>query len=310
MIANDLALDRVPPQNLEAEMAVLGAMLLEESAIAEAIELLEPTSFYKETHQKIFTCILSLYNEGQKVDIITLTEALQKKGNLEQVGGAVFIAQLTMVVPTAANVRHHAKIVRDKSLVRHLIRTATTIVTESLESVSNVEDLLDRAEKAIFDIAVKRIETAFIPIKEIIKDNIEMIDQLYQHKTHVTGLATGFVDLDVMTAGFQKSDLIIIAGRPSMGKSAFVCGIGEHAAVVEKKTVAIFSLEMSKEQLTQRMLCSYAKVDAHRVRTGFLGQADWPRLTHAAGKLAQAAFYIDDSPSISALELRAKARRL
>ncbi|MBI1976144.1 MAG: replicative DNA helicase, partial [Candidatus Omnitrophica bacterium] len=228
----------------------------------------------------------------------------------EFVGGAAYIAELAAAVPTSANVRHHAKIVRDKAVARHLIRTATQIVTDSFEFGADVEALLDRAEKNIFEIAMKRVETTMVPIKEIIKDSIETIDELYQKKAHVTGLGTSFTEIDVMTAGLQKSDLIVIAGRPSMGKSAFVCSIAENVAVIDKRPVVFFSLEMSKEQLVQRMLCSYARVDAHRVRTGFLGQSDWPKLTSAAGKLAEAALYIDDTPAVSALEIRAKARRL
>lgn len=303
-------IERVPPQNLEAEAGVLGAMLLEESSIAEVVDLLDPASFYKEAHQKIFNCILSLYNERRSIDVITLTDALRQRGELDAVGGAGYIAELATAVPTAANVRHHARIVKDKALARHLIRTATQIVTDSFESSADIYTLLDRAEKNIFDIALKRIETTITPIKEIIKDSIEAIDELYQRKAHVTGLGTGFNDLDVMTAGLQKSDLIVVAGRPSMGKSAFVCSIAERVAVIEKKPVAFFSLEMSKEQLVQRMLCSYARVEGHRVRTGFLGQADWPKLTSAAGKLSEAPIYIDDTAAISALEIRAKARRL
>ncbi len=305
-----LPAERVPPQNLEAEAGVLGAMLLEEAAISEVVDLLESGSFYKEAHQKIFSCMVALYSERRSVDVITLTDALRKRDELDYAGGAGYVAELAAAVPTAANVRHYAKIVRDKAVARQLIRTATQIVTDSFEFASDVDALLDRAEKTIFEIAMRRVDSTFVPIKELIKDSIETIDELYQRKAHVTGLASGFNDIDVMTAGLQKSDLIVIAGRPSMGKSAFVCGIAEHVAAVDKKPVAFFSLEMSKEQLVQRLLCSFARVDAHRVRTGFLGQSDWPKLTNAAGKLAEAPLYIDDTPSVSALEIRAKARRL
>lgn len=305
-----LNVERIPPQNLEAEAGVLGAMLLEEAAVGEVVDLLESTSFYKETHQKIFSCMVALYSERRSIDVITLTDALRKRGELDYVGGAGYITELAAAVPTAANVRHYAKIVRDKAVARQLIRTATQIVTDSFEFASDVDTLLDRAEKTIFDIAMRRVDSAFVPIKELIKDSIETIDELYQRKAHVTGLASGFNDIDVMTAGLQKADLIVIAGRPSMGKSAFVCCIAEHVAAVDKRPVAFFSLEMSKEQLVQRLLCSFARVDAHRVRTGFLGQSDWPKLTNAAGKLAEAPLYIDDTPAVSALEIRAKARRL
>ena len=310
LILKELHPERVPPQNLEAEAGVLGAMLLEEAAVSEVVDILESTSFYKEAHQKIFSCMVALYSEGRSIDVITLTDALRKREELDYVGGAGYIAELATAVPTAANVRHYAKIVRDKAVTRQLIRTATQIVTDSFESASDIDALLDRAEKTIFDIAMRRVDTTLIPIKELIKDSIETIDELYQRKAHVTGLASGFNDIDVMTAGLQKADLIVIAGRPSMGKSAFVCGIAEHVAAVDKKPVAFFSLEMSKEQLVQRLLCSFARVEAHRVRTGFLGQSDWPKLTNAASKLAEAPLYIDDTPSVSALEIRAKARRL
>lgn len=309
-MTKELRSERVPPQNLEAEAGVLGAMLLEEAAISEVVDLLESTSFYKEAHQKIFSCMVALYSEGRSVDVITLTDALRKRGELDYVGGAGYVTELATAVPTAANVRHYAKIVRDKAVARQLIRTATQIVTDSFEFASDVDVLLDRAEKTIFEIVMRRVDTTLVPIKELIKDSIETIDELYQRKAHVTGLASGFNDIDVMTAGLQKSDLIVIAGRPSMGKSAFVCGIAEHVAAVDKKPIAFFSLEMSKEQLVQRLLCSFARVDAHRVRTGFLGQSDWPKLTNAASKLSEAPLYIDDTPSVSALEIRAKARRL
>ena len=225
-------------------------------------------------------------------------------------GGPSYITALASSVPTAANFVHYAKIVKEKAILRNLINAATEVVSECYDTSRSVDELVDKAEQAIFEVSSKKIESRFTPLREIIKNSIETIDSLYQRKENITGLATGFRDLDIKTAGLQPSDLIIIAGRPSMGKSALASCIIEHVGVIEKTPIAFFSLEMSKEQLVQRMLCSHARVDAHKVRTGFLSQADWPRLVSAAGKLSEAPIYIDDSPGISVLELRAKARRM
>ena len=309
-ISIERTLERVPPQNIDAEMAVLGSMLLEEDAIAIAIELMNDDYFYKDAHKKIFAALLHLFELNKAADLITLVDELKKKGQLEEVGGPAYLASLTTIVPTAANVRHYAKIVKEKAILRNLINTATQIVAESYESGQNADQLIDKAERLIFEVTSRKIETKLVPLKEIIKDSIETIDNLYQRKANVTGLATGFFELDAMMAGLQNSDLIIVAGRPSMGKSAFVSSIAEYLSIAEKVPIAVFSLEMSKEQLVQRMLCSHARVDAHKVRTGFLAQQDWPKLTAAAGKLSEAPIYIDDSPAITVLELRAKARRL
>ncbi len=309
-MAKDKSIERLPPQSEDAEMAVLGSMLLEEDAISQAIELLDENSFYKDSHKKIFSVIVSIYSDNKPVDLVTTTELLKKRKVLDEVGGASYIASLTQVVPTAANVSHYARIVREKYIMRSLITTGTRIVTEAYAQEANIEELLDRAERLIFDITSQKSESSSVPIKEIVKDSIEKIDSLYQRKENITGIATGFHEFDIMTAGLQPSDLIVIAGRPSMGKSALAACIAEHAGIIEKIPTVIFSLEMAKEQLVQRMLCSYAKVDFHKVRTGFLSQSDWPKLTDAAGKLAESPIFIDDSPSISALELRAKARRL
>ena len=309
-MAKDKSIEKLPPQSEDAEMAVLGSMLLEEDAISQAIELLDENSFYKDSHKKIFSVIVSIYSDNKPVDLVTTTELLKKRKVLDEVGGASYIASLTQVVPTAANVSHYARIVREKYIMRSLITTGTRIVTEAYAQEANIEELLDRAERLIFDITSQKSESSSVPIKEIVKDSIEKIDSLYQRKENITGIATGFHEFDIMTAGLQPSDLIVIAGRPSMGKSALASCIAEHAGIIEKIPTVIFSLEMAKEQLVQRMLCSYAKVDFHKVRTGFLSQSDWPKLTDAAGKLAESPIFIDDTPSISALELRAKARRL
>ena len=307
---SQLALEKVPPQNLDAEMAVLGSMLLDEEAISVAVEILDKEFFYKESHQKIFSAILDLFNANKAVDLITLTDALRKDGSLEQVGGASFLTALVNSVPTAANINHYVGIVKQKSILRILINNATRIVSMCYENDGSVDEIVDNAEKFIFEVSDRKQHGTYLHLKEIVKDSIETIDKLYQNKAHVTGVPTGYIDFDIKTAGLQKSDLIIVAGRPSMGKSAFALGIAEHAGVIERVPTAIFSLEMSKEQLVQRMLCSHAKVDAHKVRTGYLATSDWPRLTAAAGKLSEAPIYIDDSPAISVMELRAKARRL
>lgn len=303
--------EKIPPQSIEAEIAVLGSMLLDREALGQAVELLkEGASFYKDSHKKIYSAIMKLYDENKAVDLITLIEELKKINALDEVGGPAYITNLASSVPTAANLAYYAKIVKEKMLLRNLIGASTQIVSDCFKGDQDVATIVDKAEQAIFDITSKKVESKFASLREVIKDSIETIDNLYQRKENITGMATGFRDLDMRTAGLQRSDFIVIAGRPSMGKSALVTCIAEHVGVVEKMPVAFFSLEMAKEQLVQRMLCSHARVDAHKVRTGFLSQADWPRLVSAAGKLSEAPIYIDDSPGISVLELRAKARRL
>lgn len=306
----DLSLEKVPPQNLEAEISVLGSALIEEEAIGQAVEIVNPSFFYKDAHKKIFQAIVDLYNLNKAVDLVTLAEELKTRGTLDEVGGAAYLTELTIAVPTAANVQYYARIVKEKAILRNLINTATQIVAQSYDGQQDANVLLDRAEKMIFDIAGSQLSGVSISIKEIIKDSIESIEGFYRSKAHVTGLAMGFDDLDVMTAGLHNAELIIIAGRPSMGKSALATCIAEYIGVHEQKPVAIFSLEMSKEQLVQRMLCSHAHVELQKARSGFLSQSDWPKLVTAAGKLAEAPIYIDDSAGLSALELRAKARRL
>lgn len=303
-------MEKIPPQNLEAEMAVLGSMLIEEDAISNALEMLNEDDFYKEAHRRVFSSLVELYDQRKAIDLITLVEKLKNDNVLEQVGGASYLTALTNVVPTAANVAHYSRIVKEKSILRLLINSATRIVTESYATEESVDQVLDRAEKMIFDISDRRIEGASSSIKDIVKDSIETIDRLYQNKAHVTGIPSGFTDFDIKTAGLQPSDLIIVAGRPSMGKSAFAINIVEHCGIFEKIPTVFFSLEMSKEQLVQRLLCSHARIDAHKVRTGYLSASDWPSLTTAAGKLSEAPIFIDDMPGCSVLELRAKARRL
>jgi len=310
MISETL-IEKVPPQNTEAEIAVLASMLLDREAIAKSIELLNETSFYSEANRKIFQAVIKLYDENQAVDIVTLIEELKKRDMLNDVGGPAYITEVVNSIPTAANIGHYAKIVREKYLLRCLINVATQIVSESFEPSSEADELMDRAERLIFDITSSKDRELHIPLmKDIVKGTIETIDKLYQRKENITGIPSGFHDLDLMTAGLQRSELIILAGRPSMGKSAMAASIIEHAGLVERVPCALFSLEMSKEQLVQRMLCSVAHVNAHKVRTGFFSQTDWPKLMEAAQKLSESPVYIDDTPAISILELRAKARRL
>ncbi len=303
-------LERLPPQNLEAEQAVLGSMLLEDEAVGHAAELLEESAFYKDSHRKIFSALLSLYTANVPVDLVTITNELKKHNLLEEIGGASYLAILTSIVPTAANAEHYCRIVKQKSILRELIRATTQIASASYEESVEPDYLLDRAEALIFDIASKKIKRDAVAMKDIIKSSIEMIDALYQRKGAITGLPTGFIELDQQLAGLQPSDLIVVAGRPAMGKSSLTLCIAEHVALEHKTGVALFSLEMSKENVVQRMLCSHARINAHNVRTGMLSTSDWPNLTKAAGKLSEAPIYIDDSPGTSVLELRAKARRL
>lgn len=303
-------IERLPPQNLEAEQAVLGAMLLEAEAIVQAAEILEESAFYSDTHRRLFLVLLSLYKTNVPVDLVTLTDELSKRQLLEKIGGPSYLATLTSVVPTAANVEHYCRIVKQKAILRSLIRVSTQIAGDCYEGTSEPDLLLDKAESLIFDIASKKVKRDAVSMKEIIKASIELIDQLYQRKGMITGLPTGFVELDHQLAGLQPADLIVVAGRPAMGKSSFALSVAENIAIQQKKGVAIFSLEMSKEHLAQRLLCSYARINAHNVRSGMLSNHEWPTLTKAAGKLSEAPIFIDDSPSLSVLELRAKARRL
>jgi len=303
-------LDKIPPQNIEAEMAVLGAMIIDESVIADCLEVLAQEDFYKLEHKLIFASIFSLFDANKKIDLLTLCEDLTGKKALERAGGSSYLATLSDFVPTSANCVNYARIVKEKSVLRSLISSATQIAASVYGQEEDVTSLLDKAERLIFEISDRRLEHSYVHIKDIIKDGIELIESLYHKKSHVTGVPTGFSDFDIKTAGLQPGDLTIVAGRPSMGKSAFATTIAEHVAVNEKIPVGIFSLEMSKEQLMQRFLCAEAKVDMHKLRTGFLAPSQWPVLTAAAGRLSEAPIYIDDTPAITIFELRSKARRL
>ncbi len=304
------ARERVRPNNLEAEMSVLGAILQSDEALLKCLELLQPAHFYRDAHRKIFAAAKDLFQRSEPVDLITITNDLRRRGELEEVGSAGFLASLVEAVPTAANVTYHARIVRDKALLRELIEVATGIVGLGYEDQEEADQVLEQAEQRIFEISEDRVKRSFLPLKSILKDAFEQVEKLYERKTQVTGIPTGFDELDKMTAGLQPSELIIIAGRPSMGKTSFALNIARNAAIEEGIPVGIFSLEMSKEQVVQRMLSSEAEVDSNRLRTGFLSEPDWPKLTNAAGRLSEAPIFIDDSAAIRVLELRAKARRL
>lgn len=301
---------RVPPQNIDAEKSVLGSLLIDEEAIGAAIEILDEAWFYEQAHRQIFRAVLELYSQRKNVDLITLSDKLKSDGTLEQIGGVSYLSFLIDMVPSAANVEHYANIVKEKGVLRRLIKNATNIIAESYESTGNSDEVVDNAERLIFEVADLKQRSQSVHIKDLVRQSIEKLDFLYQRKQHVTGIPTGFEKIDHMTSGLQNSDLIIIAGRPSMGKSALAISMAEYVGIEQKQGVAVFSLEMSKEQLVQRMLCSQARVDAHKVRSGFLAPADWPKLTAAAGRLSESKIFIDDTPAISVLELRAKARRL
>ena len=302
-------LRKVPPQNLEAESSVLGGILLENDAVNIVLELLRPEDFYRESHRKVFRAMIELTDRSEPVDLITLSEFLKSRGELDAVGGSAYLASLADFVPTAANIGYYARIVREKSILRSLIRTATEIATRGYEEQGNVEEFLDTAEKVIFDISEQKIKASFVAVGDMIKDTLKTVEKLYERKEMVTGVPTGYEDLDKLTAGLQPSDLIIVAGRPSMGKTAFSLNIAANAAFAGVG-VAVFSLEMAKEQLVLRMLCSEARVNNSKVRSGYLSERDFPKLANAAGRLHEALIYIDDTPAISVLELRAKARRL
>jgi replicative DNA helicase len=309
MAGLDDNLRKVPPQNLEAESSVLGGILLENDAINIVLELLRPDDFYRESHRKVFRAMIELTDRTEPVDLITLSEFLKSRGELDAVGGSAYLASLADFVPTAANIAYYARIVREKSILRSLIRTATEIATRGYEEQGNVEEFLDTAEKVIFDISEQKIKASFVAVGDMIKDTLKTVEKLYERKEMVTGVPTGYEDLDKLTAGLQPSDLIIVAGRPSMGKTAFSLNIAANAAFAGVG-VAVFSLEMAKEQLVLRMLCSEARVNNSKVRSGYLAERDFPKLANAAGRLHEALIYIDDTPAISVLELRAKARRL
>jgi replicative DNA helicase len=309
-MATEQALGRVPPHSIEAEEAVIGGVLVDNTAIDRAVEVIIPEDFYREAHRKIMRGILALNERSEPIDLITLTDALKARNELEEVGGATYLAELAERVPTAANVTYYARIVRDKAVLRALIQTMSEISARSYETPGNVEAFLDEAEHRVYEIAERKSRPSFFRVRDIVVESMKAVEQLYEKRELVTGVPTGFTDLDKKTAGLQPSDLIIVAGRPSMGKTALALNIAQYTALEANVGVAVFSLEMSKEQLVFRMLCSEARVDQSKVRAGFAAERDYPKLAIAAERLAEAPVFIDDTPALSVLELRAKARRL
>ena len=304
------ALQNVPPQNLEAEQSLLGSVLLENEALFKVLEIIKKDDFYRESNRQIYQAMIDLYEKNEPTDLITVTEVLKRKNKLDEVGGASYLADLLENIPTAANIEYYAKIIRQKSILRNLIHSATEIVSKATTAEENVEDILDFSEKTIFQISEEQTKQSFYPLKTILKSTFKDIERLYEKKQLITGMPSGFTELDSKTSGFQPSDLIIIAGRPSMGKTAFALNVAQHASQEAHIAIALFSLEMSKEQLALRMLCSEARVDNHKLRTGFIAESDWGKLSMAAGKLADSKMYIDDTPGITVFEMRAKSRRL
>lgn len=306
-----IALQKLPPQNVEMEQSILGAILQNNDAIVRLADTLQEEDFYHDAHRWLFRAMLDLFQENVPIDVLTVNEWLKKKDRLDTIGGPAYLAELVELVPTAAHVDYHARVVREKSVLRALIRTATSIVTDSYEADEDVAALLDRAERSILEISQGKATSGFVDLQSILKDSFRQLETLSARKDPITGLPTGFSDLDRQTAGLQPSDLIIIAGRPSMGKTTLALNIAAHAGMRTGKPIAVFSLEMSKGQLALRMLCAEAKVDSAKLRTGFLAGSDWSLLTTAAGDLSgQANIYIDDTPMQTALDIRAKARRL
>jgi len=302
--------DRVPPQSKEAEQSVLGSMIIDKEAIYAAAELLVEADFYSTAHQKIFAGIISLSEKGEPVDLVTLSEELQHSQCLEEVGGRSYLVTLANAVPTAANVQYHSYIVREKAILRALIQAATGIVSRSFDAPSNVDEFLDEAEQLIFEIGRRGKHQGFASLKDVLVQAFDRIEKLYDEKKGVTGLSTGFKDLDRICFGLQNSDLIVIAARPSMGKTTLALNMAQQIAVHDKRPTAFFSMEMSKDQLAQRLLCAESQIDAQNMRSGFLSQEEWHKLTRAVGPLSESPLYIDDSASLSVMEVRAKARRL
>src|SRR5882724_7786753 len=302
---------RTPPHSVEAEQGVLGSMLISpRDTIGECVEKINEEYFYVPAHQTIYTVLVELWNAGQAIDLITFTQVLRDRNLLEGVGGAAFVTGLFTFVPTAANVQYYLDIVRDKYILREIIAAATESVRRAYEEQDEVNNLLDEVEQRIFAVGEDRFKGQMLSMKEQVMSTLESIEKLFENKSAITGISTGFRDLDKLTSGLHSSEMIVIAARPSMGKTALAMNIAEHAAIEVKLPVAIFSLEMSAQQLVQRMLCSRARVNLAKTRDGFLAEADFPKLTHAASKLAEAKIFVDDSAGLTILELRAKARRL
>ena len=305
-----MELGKVPPHDIEAEQAIIGSMLTDKDAVISAIEVLKEEDFYREDNRAIYSAILNLYNRAEPVDIITVKAELEAMGKFEQVGGLEYLAELPEKVPTTANAQKYIKIVEEKSTLRNLIKTANEIIELGYDPTEEVEDIMENAEKKIFNIMQDKNQKGYSPLKDVLVESFNKLEELYNRKQHITGVPTGFTELDYKTAGLHGSELILIAARPAMGKSAFVLNIAANAAIKAKTPVVIFSLEMSKEQMVNRILCSEAMVDSNKVRTGKLEEDDWVKLAGAIGPLSEAEIYIDDTPGISITEIRAKCRKL
>ena len=305
-----MELGKVPPHDLEAEQAVLGSMLTDKDAVMSAVESLQVDSFYRDDNKSIYEAILNLYSRSEPIDIITLKEELVSLGKFEQVGGLEYLAELPDKVPTTANVDKYIKIVEEKAILRTLIKTGNEIIELGYDPTEDVEDIMDNAEKKIFNVMQNKNQKGYTPLKDVLVDSFTQLEELYNRKQRITGVPTGFTELDYKTAGLHGSELILLAARPAMGKTAFALNIATNAAVKANVPVAIFSLEMSKEQLVNRILCSEAMVDSNKVRTGKLEEEDWVKLAGAIGPLSEAEMYIDDTPGISVMEIRTKCRKL
>ncbi|MBU0579535.1 MAG: replicative DNA helicase [Candidatus Margulisbacteria bacterium] len=301
---------KIPPQNLEAEQSVLGALLIDKDSIAKVVEILHPESFYREAHQHIYQAILNLFSKSEPIDLITVTDELSRLGKLDAVGGRVYVSDIINSVPTSANVEYYAKIVEDKAILRELISQGSQLVSEAFRNETEVDGVLDFAQKSIFDIAQRKIRQGFVKIKDLLDAVMKKMEETYDQGSHITGIPSGYIDLDELTGGFQQADLIVIAGRPSMGKTALALNIAQNVGIRHNLPVAIFSLEMSKESLTQRILCSEAEIDSSHLKSKNLHDHEWKKLGRALGRLSEAPLYVDDTPALSPLELRAKARKL
>lgn len=305
-----MEIGKVPPHDLEAEQAVIGSMFTDKEAVSNSIEVLLEEDFYREDNKIIYLAMLNLYNKAEPIDLITVKSELESMGKFEQVGGFEYLTELPEKVPTTANAIKYIKIVKEKSILRNLIKTANEIIELGYDSTEEVENIMEGAEKKIFNLMQDRNQKGYVPIKDVLVDSFTQLEELYNRKQHITGVPTGFSDLDYRTAGLHGSELVLIAARPAMGKSAFVLNIATNAALRGKTPVAIFSLEMSKEQMVNRILCSEAMVDSNKVRTGKLEDEDWGKLAEAIGPLSESGIYIDDTPGISVMEIRAKCRKM
>ncbi len=306
----DASLYTLPPQNLEAENSLLSAILIDNDVLLDVVDIVSPQDFYRSAHQKIFTAVIDLFSKSEPVDLVTLSNILKEKNHLKDIGGAAFLAKLFDTIPLAVNAPYYAEIIRDKACLRRLIEKSNSILKRCFEDRGDVEDTINFAENAIFEVTQNKLNPSFFSIKNLVEKNISALEELQGNKALITGIPTGFSRLDSLTSGFQKSDLIILAARPSMGKTALALNIARNAAVDANVPVAIFSLEMSKEQLSMRILCSESKVNSSNIRSGFLSKDNWAELTDAASVLTDAPIFIDDSADISATSIRAKARRL